>query len=95
MYDHVNARFVTLDEIAKREKAPAIARNPEIRKMYYRIKEIARQESTRLYRLRWRMIKHGVSAELCEECLQEARELQNPRPDYILGDFANYKFAFR
>ena len=58
--------------------------------------QIAEAESTRLYRLAWRMKAHGCSEESIRECREEARELHmTGYPERLISGDRVWKYAFK
>lgn len=70
------------------------------REEYSNIKNLLRTaceaESNKLYRLAWRMIRHGCSEESVLKCREEASRLHDcAYPERILGDiYWDYAFKF-
>lgn len=65
----------------------------EIREKLFAISEA---EATKLYRLAWRMEKHGCNRKNIEECRNEARQLHmNAYPERILRSDIAWKYAFK
>ena len=82
--DTANARFV---------RSPMRA---DLRKIRNDLCEIAEMEATKLYRLAWRMQRHGCQKEHIEKCREEARELHMiGYPERLLDDSRRWQYAFR
>ncbi len=60
------------------------------------LRAVCEAESNKLYRLAWRMIRHGCSAESVLTCREEASRLHDcAYPERILGDiYWDYAFKF-
>lgn len=72
----------------------------EINNICETLREAARQEATKLWRLRRKAIEHGVSAALCDLLNTEAWDCFNnlyAYPERILDDnfMERYQFAFQ
>lgn len=68
----------------------------DIYDMVHELREICAKESTRLYRLAWRMTAHGCDPKSIEECREEARKLDLCcNYWHILNPFVTWKYAFK
>lgn len=68
----------------------------ELTRIRERLKEIAENEATKLFRLARRAKAHGCSNETIEEIRNEARELHmTGYPERLLDPFRTWKYAFK
>lgn len=70
----------------------------EVRQLRYQLQEIAEKEATKLYRLAWKMLDHGFSAEAVRECREEARRLHTEitaYPERLWDSSIQWKYAFK
>lgn len=69
---------------------------PDIRAIREELCQIAEAEATRLYRLAWRMERHGCSAASIAKVREEARELHmTGYPERLLDPFRVWQYAFK
>lgn len=68
----------------------------DLQKIRDELREIAEREATYLYRLAWRMQKHGCSAKSIREVREEANALHmTGYPERLVDTSANWKYAFK
>ena len=84
MEDYINVLFVRS------------AMRSDLRAIREQLCEIAEREATKLFRLAWRMQRHGCKAENVEACREEARVLHmTGYPERLLCSDIVWKYAFK
>lgn len=84
MEDYINVLFVRS------------AMRSDLRAIRSQLCEIAEKEATKLFRLAWRMQRHGCKAESVEACRNEARVLHmTGYPENLLRSDIVWKYAFK
>ena len=75
---------------------PRFGTRSDLRDLYYQLKDICDAESTKLYRLAWRMVAHGCNEENIRKCREEALLLLNTGyPERILDETIRWDYAFK
>lgn len=70
--------------------------NKQLKDIRYQLQDIAEKESTKLFRLAWKMTSHGCRLENIEKCREEARELHmTGYPERLLDPFRTWEYAFK
>ena len=68
----------------------------DIRAIRNWLRDICEKEATYLFRLAWKMQKHGCSADSVRKCRDEARVLHMiGKPEMILDDSVRWEYAFK
>lgn len=68
----------------------------DLRRIRSELCEIAEKEATYLYRLAWRMQRHGCSAESIRKVREEANELHmTAYPERLIDWTVKWEYAFR
>lgn len=83
--------------VRKVRKIPAFYRN-DVYELEGKLGELCSKESTKLYRLAWRMIRHGCSKENVEKCRSEARALDpvgGMNRWEVLNPFVVWEYAWK
>ena len=77
------------------QAADAMKRN-DMRELNDLLSEKCEAEATKLYRLAWRMVKHGCSQQSINNCREEADRLHmNHFPWQVLNPFNVWTYAFK
>lgn len=83
--------------VYKVRKVRATSRS-DMRNIEDELREKCENEATKLYRLAWRMIRHGCSSESVEKCRNEARALHRVGGMAlweVLNPFVCWEYAFK
>lgn len=68
----------------------------DLRRIRYELKEIAEKEATYLYRLAWRMRRHGCNPENIQKVVEEANALHmTGYPERLIDVSVRWDYAFR
>lgn len=68
----------------------------DLRRIRNELREIAEKEATYLYRLAWRMQKHGCSAESIRKVREEANALHmTGYPERLIDGSVKWEYAFK